>query len=101
MISECAKHDRNDSLALGEPYEDSDIGFVVRNIGKSGDDPMLQLKMPTEEKERQIPFHKPYKQSVRKDGCLYSFSAEKAPDYSIKFTFKGIGKRRVAETPAQ
>ena len=65
MISECAKHDRNDSLALGEPYEDSNIGFVVRNIGKSGDDPMLQLKMPTEEKERQIPFHKPYNQSVR------------------------------------
>jgi hypothetical protein len=100
-VSECAKHNHDDTLDAGQPYEDSDIGFIVRNIGRWGDEPILQLKMPNEEDEHQVPFYKPYRQSVRKGGCLYTFSAEKAPGYSIKFTLSGAGEPSVAKVPAQ
>lgn len=101
MVSECEKHDRSDRLGLGESYSDDDIGLVVRNAGRAEDDPLLQLQMPGETKVRQIPFFKPYREGKRKDGCLYSFYAEKAPGIAIKFTFKGSGEKATKGAPEQ
>jgi hypothetical protein len=95
----CAKNNHSDTLQLNGSYTDNDIGFEVIHGGMTMNDPLLVLKMPGQEQMNPFFLHKPYSNTVRKDGCLYVFTAEEAPGLAIKFTFKGIGRRNIAKLP--
>jgi hypothetical protein len=94
--SPCAKANYSDDLSLGEPYSDTDVGFYVEYISISGMtgvnirmNSMAALKMPGEEKVRNVDIYAGFKQSARTSGCLYTFKVKEVTKTALKFSFNG------------
>jgi hypothetical protein len=94
--SPCAKANYSDELSFGEPYSDTDVGFYVEYISISGMtgvnvrmNSMAALKLPGEEKVRNVDVYAGFKQSVRTGGCLYTFKVEEVTKTALKFSFNG------------
>lgn len=92
----CIKYNHGDDLSLGVPYRDTDVGFYVEYIAASAVTganlrirPTVLLKMPGEEKTREVNIYPGFKQSARTGGCLYTFSVKEVSDTTLTFSFNG------------